>query len=102
MILYNVTLLVEEEICSDWLNWMKTEHLPEVMATGKFVSFSMYKIRNHEPDDKSHNYSVQYLANSIADYEDYASHYAPALKQKTLERYGDKIIAFRTILDKVL
>ena len=36
MIIYNVTVSVEESIKADWLNWMKTEHIPEVMACGVF------------------------------------------------------------------
>jgi hypothetical protein len=38
----------------------------------------------------------------MADYEDYVKNYGPALKAKTIERYGEKVLAFRTILEKVL
>ena len=99
MILYNVTLNVNDEIKDEWLRWMKENHLPEVMASGKFISFAMYKIRNHSENDKSNNYSVQYHANSISDYEDYTHNFAPELKKKTLEKFGDKVIAFRTLLE---
>jgi len=101
MILYNVTLHVEPVIHQDWLSWMKEVHLPEVMATGKFISFGMYKIQNHDIDDRGLNYSVQYHASTMDDYEDYVNNYAPALKQKTLEKYGDGLIAFRTLMEKV-
>ncbi len=101
MILYNVTLNVDEEIKEEWLQWMKEIHLPEVMATGKFISYEMYKIQNHNPQDSSNNYSVQYKAKSFVEYEDYINTYGPALKQKTLEKYGEKILAFRTLLEKV-
>ncbi len=101
MILYNVTLNVDEEIKDEWLMWMKEIHLPQVMATGKFVSFEIYKIQNHQPDDIANNYSVQYHANSMEDYEDYVQNYGPALKQKTMEKFGDKVNAFRTLLEKV-
>lgn len=101
MIVYNVTLNVDEAIKDEWLQWMKEIHLPEVMATGKFISYEMYKIQNHNVEDTSNNYSVQYKANSLVDYEDYVNTFGPALKQKTLEKYGDKILAFRTILEKV-
>ena len=100
--MYNVTLSVEEEILEEWLEWMKSEHLPEVMATGKFVSNAMYRIFNHEASDKSNNYSVQYLANTMHDYDDYVKNYGPALRQKTIERFGDKVLAFRTLLEKVI
>jgi hypothetical protein len=101
MILYNVTLNVDDEIKEEWLKWMKEVHLPEVMATGKFISYEMYKIQNHNPEDKSNNYTVQYFTNSIDEYNDYVLTYGPALKQKTLEKYGDKVLAFRTLLEKV-
>ena len=102
MILYNVTLHVNDEIKDEWLNWMEKEHLPEVMATGKFLTFGLYKIHNHQPDDFSHNYSVQYHAQSMEDYEDYAKNFGPTLKEKTIFKFGDKVVAFRTILDKLI
>ena len=36
MIIYNVTVSVEESIKKDWLTWMQDVHIPEVMATGIF------------------------------------------------------------------
>lgn len=99
MLVYNVTLNVEASIETEWLQWMKEVHLPEVMATGKFKTFRMYKIRNHEPDDKSINYCVQYDAESEANYLSYINEFAPALKEKTLKKYGEQVLAFRTILD---
>ena len=102
MILYNVTLNVDSEILEEWLKWMKEVHLPEVMATNKFNQFAMYKIQNHNPDDSGNNYSVQYHADSLQEYDDYVTNFGPALKQKTIEKFGDKIIAFRTLLEKII
>ena len=44
MIIYNVTVSVEESIKADWLNWMKTEHIPEVMACGVFTKAQINKM----------------------------------------------------------
>lgn len=101
MILYNVTLNVDPLINEEWLIWMKEIHIPEVMATNKFISYSFYKIQNHNLEDNSLNYSVQYHANTLEDFKDYETNYAPALKRKTIEKYGEKILAFRTILEKI-
>ena len=39
MIIYNVTVsLVDQTIHEEWLNWMKTKHIPDVMNTGCFLS----------------------------------------------------------------
>ncbi|MEQ9302638.1 MAG: DUF4286 family protein, partial [Marinoscillum sp.] len=37
MILYNITVNVQEGVQEDWLNWMKAVHIPEVMQTGCFT-----------------------------------------------------------------
>ena len=37
MIIYNVTVSIDESVKGEWLDWMKTEHIPEVMACGIFT-----------------------------------------------------------------
>ena len=101
MILYRVTCLVDDSIREEWLSWMKTVHIPEVMATGKFVSYSMYKIDPHQEGDSGTSYSIQYLLESRELLADYGANHAPALKAKTAARYGNSVIAFRTILEQV-
>jgi hypothetical protein len=44
MILYNVTVILEDEIQADWLHWMKEQHIPEIMDTSCFVSYRMLKV----------------------------------------------------------
>ncbi|MFY8045434.1 MAG: DUF4286 family protein, partial [Chitinophagaceae bacterium] len=36
MFIYNVTVKIDPSIEADWIQWMKEEHIPEVLATGKF------------------------------------------------------------------
>ena len=44
MYIYNVSVSVDDEIQSDWLSWMSEEHIPEVMDTGYFTGFKIFKI----------------------------------------------------------
>ena len=37
MIIYNVTVSIDQSIHEDWLQWMKEIHIPEVMETGFFL-----------------------------------------------------------------
>lgn len=98
MILYNVTVNVEEDVHDRWLVWMKEEHLPMVMATGKFIRFSMYKILDRQQGETGVTYSIQYLAENISDYEDYRDNHAPALQAETQKYFGGSFVAFRTVL----
>lgn len=99
MILYNVTVAVEPSIHQDWLNWMNNTHLPEVMATGRFLLCRMFRINPESREELT--YSVQYEAENMENYHAYVANEASALKQKTVDRYGDKVLAYRTILQHV-
>ena len=33
MIIYNVTVTLNENIHSSWLEWLRQEHIPEVLST---------------------------------------------------------------------
>lgn len=101
MIVYNVTCHVDDSILDDWLEWMTGVHLPEVMETGKFLSYEMFSVDKLDPSDPGQNYAIMYRAESIEHYNRYVEEHAAALKQKTLERYGDRVAAFRTILRKM-
>lgn len=101
MIVYNVTLNVDEDIHNEWLLWMKNEHLPEVMQTGKFKEYHIFKVLNKQADETGRTYAIQYFAETMQDYDDYAVNHAPALQLKTKNKFGDKVYAFRTLLEKI-
>lgn len=92
---------MEKELAGQWLTWMLETHIPEVMATGCFLEFKVMKLLTAAPDDHGVNYAIQYTANSIADYEKYRDLYGPVLQQKTRDRYGESIVAFRSLLEVV-
>lgn len=100
MILYNVTINVEDDVHERWLEWMKAEHLPMVMATGKFLKFTMFRMLDRQEDETGVTYAVQYLANSMQEYLEYQQHYAPALQEETRKYFEGKFVAFRTLLEQ--
>ena len=59
MIIYNVTVNVDEDVLPEWLKWMSRQHIPDVMKTGLFIECKLSKILAEEAGGKS--YSVQYL-----------------------------------------
>lgn len=99
MILYNVTLSVEASIADEWLTWMKDTHINDVMGTGLFTSFEIYKVLLQKEDELT--YSVQYFVESMSKLQQYQAKHAQQLQAKHINRYGDKIVAFRTVLESV-
>lgn len=99
MILYNVTVNIDLDVHDDWLNWMKTVHIPDVMRTGMFVDGKICRIHAFEEGGKS--YSIQYLAQDMAHYQRYTDEFAPRLQEEHTQRYQGKFAAFRTILEVI-
>ena len=100
MYLYNVTVNLEDDIHEDWLQWMKSKHIPDVMATGCFVANRMLKVLS-EIENNGSTYSVQYYFNRMEEYVRYQDKYAPALQADFKDRYKDKYVVFRTLLEIV-
>ncbi len=98
MIIYNVTVNVEEDIHNEWLDWMKTIHIPEVMATGMFQESKMLALISRQEGETGFTYAIQYKAASLDDYFRYRDEFGPELQRKTLEKYGNKVLAFRTLM----
>ena len=101
MILYNVTINVEDDIHDEWLAWMLNEHIPAVIATGLFQSYRMFKLLTRFEEETGTTYSVQYHLDNIDKYEEYRQTFAPALQKETIDKWGERFLAFRTLMEEV-
>lgn len=99
MILYNVTINIDTQVEAEWLQWMKDTHIPNVLETGLFTDYKIYKILAEEPQGRS--YSIQYFTKSLEDINEYQEKYAPALRDEVMQKYGKHLVAFRTMLESV-
>jgi len=97
MIIYNVTINIDESIHNEWLAWIK-EHIPQVLATGKFTEAKLTKVLVEEENGAT-TYAVQYRAKSREDLEAYYKEDAEKLRQDGSSRFADKMLAFRTELE---
>ncbi len=99
MIIYNVTINVDESIHDEWLIWIKA-HIPQVLATGKFTDAKLTKVLVDEELGGT-TYSVQYRAKSREDLDNYYKFDADKLRNEGLAKFADKMLAFRTELEIV-
>jgi hypothetical protein len=100
MVLYNVTVKVEKDSAEAWVRWMKEEHMPELMQTGLFADSRLYQLLDIDEEDGL-TYAAQYFCNSMEDYNRYIAEHAPAMREKGLQRFKEKFIAFRTLMQAV-
>ncbi|GAA4276702.1 DUF4286 family protein [Aquimarina mytili] len=99
MYIYNVTINIEENVHDEWLTWMKDEHIPDMLSTGKFTKALMTKVLVEE-EMGGITYSVQYTTNSKETLQQYYDQDANRLRAEA-DRFAGKFVAFRTELEIV-
>lgn len=101
MIIYSVTISLDNGVEGPWLKWMKEVHIPDMMATGYFVEHSIHKLLEPviEPDQVSYN--IWYILDSLEQLDAYRNGPAKALQEDHQAKFGDRYIAIRSVLDKI-
>ena len=99
MIIYNVTVNIENDVREEWLRWMKEKHIPDVMKTGLFIENKICKVLVDE--EQGTTYSIQYTCESMEKLMEYQSIHATRIQKEHSDRYANKFVAFRTLLEIV-
>ncbi len=97
MIVYNVTVKVDHTIAEQWLDWLKKEHIPDVINTGCFTHAHILRLLEVDETDGI-TYAVQYHAESKELYNRYISVFAETMRNKGFDKWGNKFIAFRSVM----
>jgi hypothetical protein len=97
MIIYNVTIKLEKGLEKEWVEWMKHEHIPELMRTGLFIDNRLCRLLEQD-ESEGRTYVAQYFCDSMEHYQTYISEHAEKMRDKGFKRFGNKFIAFRTVM----
>ena len=100
MIIYNVTVKVEWSIAHDWENWMKDVHIPEVLQTECFDKHQFVRLLQVDETDGP-TYAIQYYSPSLAKYDYYLQHHSAGIRNKISEKWGQKYVDFKTLMQVV-
>lgn len=100
MIIYNVTIKVAAPVQDAWLQWLKEEHVPDVVGTGCFTHAVITKLLEID-DSEGPTYAIQYHAESKALYNRYLDKHAGEMRQRSFDKWGNQFIAFRSVMQIV-
>lgn len=98
MIIYNVTINIDDSVHDDWLDWMKTKHIPDVLATKKFTEAKMCRVMVEEEMGGT-TYSIQYRTENRETLERYYQEDADKMRAEGNQLFANKFVAFRTELE---
>ena len=101
MFVYNITFNVEPPIESEWLKWMKNEHILDILGTQHFTEYRILRLINEHPDASGTTYSVQFTATNIVHVQQYLSNQGTILQNELRAQFGEKVLSFTTLLEEI-
>lgn len=100
MIIYNVTSKVSNPVTELWLQWMKDVHIPQMKETGCFTNaIILHLIEADDTDGKT--FAVQFHSESRGLYNRYINTFADGMRKKSVEKWGEQVISFRSVMQVV-
>lgn len=92
MLTYQVKITIEAAVEAEWLHWMKTRHVPDVIATGLVSSYQILKA-----EEPAHTYLFHYHFYSQKAYEAYQEQHAPRLKAHPAQKFPGQFSTGRSL-----
>jgi len=100
MLIYNVTINIDDAVHDEWLKWMKTKHIPDMLATQKFVEAKICKVLVDEEMGGT-TYSIQYKTKDRETLNRYYQQDADKMRKEGNQLFPNKFVAFRTELELI-
>jgi hypothetical protein len=97
MILYNVTVILDEDIHESWINWLKRDCLKNMMATDHFISHRVLKVL--DSPNEGFTYCIQFIAESLEKYNNYKHLTVDLLENNAPAEFMNKFVVFSTLME---
>lgn len=97
MIIYNVTMNIDESIHEKWMDWMKNSFIKQMVETEHFTAARLVKVLINE-EMGGLTYSVQFETPSKATLDNFYSKDHDRLLGEGQKLFGDKMLIFATEL----
>lgn len=99
MIVYEVNLLVDRSVETQFSEWLQV-HIREILAIDGFVTARWFEIESVPEVDqvKKVEWSIQYVLRDKKSLDEYFKKHAPRMRQNGIDRFGNKFSATRRVM----
>ncbi len=98
MFIYSVTIHINKAAEREWLAFMQSKHITDVLNAGYFTKAVMRKtVSNNE--ENAISYNIEYAVETAEKYKEYAQHAAPGLQKDVLDKFEGKFTAQRNFYE---
>ena len=99
MILYNVTIIIDDAIEEEWLRYVRASYIPRIMATGTFVSNRLLKVLD-SPNEGS-TYCIQFVADDLPRYHTFQNEFLQPIQAEHQNQFENRFVLFSTVMEYV-
>lgn len=100
MILYNITFNVELEVVEAFKSFIQQEHIPSLNFDEKLMDYKLFKLLNVD-ESEAMTITLQYFLKDMATYNQHLMTVDSQLKGELFKMYGEKVLYFCSILEKI-
>lgn len=96
MLIYEVNLVVQDDVSEAYITWLK-DHIEQILRIDGFVYATLAEEESAEAGTR--RYVVHYYSRDRESLENYFTHHASSMRQDGLARFPGKFTATRRVLD---
>ncbi|MEY3386097.1 MAG: hypothetical protein RIR53_908 [Bacteroidota bacterium] len=100
MIIYQVEVIVPDDLVEQWLEYMTSHHIDDVVNTGMLVSSELHRLTDPSTDGHT-TFRVRYTCESQDKLTRYRTEFAPALMADHTRIFGDRVVATRSVSERI-
>jgi len=97
MILFNITVIIDDSINDEWVSWINEHFISEAMATDLIVSNRLLKVL--DSPNEGITYCLQFVLDDIGSYKSFQENKYAALMEKHTVKFNNKFVSFSTLME---
>lgn len=97
MVLYNLTIIIEESINEEWYHWIKNVFIPKISSTNLFISHRVLRVL--QSPNEGITYCIQFVAESSVQFDEFSSLHAPAIMNLHTQKFENKYVSFSSLME---
>jgi len=96
MFIYNITILIDESIEQEWLNYVQAQLMQAVMETGFFQSCQLLQVT--DSPNEGLTYCLQFRTNEISSLQSYQNLYGPQIEGEHQSAFPNQLVTFSSTM----
>ncbi len=99
MILYNITIIVDDSILDEWQQWVNKNFIDPITETGLFIEKKVFKILA-SPNEGT-TFSIQFFAEDAEKIATYRAKFETSIMEKHQQQFKGLALSFISLMEQI-